>query len=597
MKVLLIAPYKGLAELIKSMEHELWEFTISIHVADLDESKRLLNEYKRSKESFDVIISRGGTAKVLRESTAIPVIDIDISGYDILRILTLLKSYHAKIGMVGFKNVIYSFEAVSSVINVDVEYRVVKEESEVIDTLKELKEQGIQIIVGDAVTVKNATALGVQGVLITSGKESVYEAFNKAKRLKYEISKYSSRAELFDRLLNQLTNPVTLLAEDGEVIFANTALRKQFSSIQQSNFLALHPNISIALKQEMHDYPITFFVSDSPFRQPYRMNIGRVSNSALTVYNFIEFERSDAFDKSEAEVIFYDSNMENIPQLIASDALYHDAINTIIQTSNNNPFTIVGERGTGKRMLLRILWESPRFKQGTITEISFNHPSTSTFNRVMTFLGEFNEQDIVHFCFLEKLTSTQQKRLAEAIEHGSFQSVFSMVGGEERFIEVTERFQQDLKKMIKQFELFFPPLRSREENLEHYIHTFILYFNELYGKQVIGLEKEAMVKLLNYPWYGNMIELRKVVKRLVQRSSDVYIKHVEQTLKEVQNEPSYGNGIFVPINLQQTMEGIERDVIKEVYRQEGENQSKTAKRLGMNRSTLWRKMNRSIKPQ
>ncbi|MDF1511838.1 PrpR N-terminal domain-containing protein, partial [Robertmurraya sp. DFI.2.37] len=89
-------------ESIKAMEGDLASFEIIIHMADITESLLLLETYK--DEEIDFIISRGGTADMLREHTSIPVIDIEVSGYVILRILTLLKGYQQPMEMIAFKN-------------------------------------------------------------------------------------------------------------------------------------------------------------------------------------------------------------------------------------------------------------------------------------------------------------------------------------------------------------------------------------------------------------------------------------------------------------------------------------------------------------
>ncbi|WP_096189977.1 sigma-54-dependent Fis family transcriptional regulator [Evansella halocellulosilytica] len=590
-KTLVIAPYKGLAELINSMEHEFEEFSITSHVADLNQSLVLLENYKRSGEEFDVIISRGGTAKVLRENTSIPVIDIHISGYDILRILTLLKSYNVKIGMVGFKNVIYSFEAVSSVINIDVEYRVVDHESEVKNTLVKMKEQGISIIVGDAITVRLAISLGMQGVLITSGKESVYEAFNKAKALKTEIEKYSSKAETFNNLLNQLSNPVCLMRMNGELYFSNLAFKQRLVSTEKKNFFHIHPKLPLAFDESFMDLPISFYMYEGHFKQPPRMNIGRVSDSKLTTYFYLELENGDLSVDNEVNVIMADANLEHVPQLIASDRLFQETMNDIEQKKEQNSITIIGERGTGKRIFIKMLWEKEPFCQGTMTEFRFNHPSTRTFNRIIQMLQSYSTHDIIHFSQIENLTATQQKKLHETIKNYSLQAIYTFCCDKSIFHETIEKFDRAIKDELLRNAYYFPPLRERQEMIEHMIRTFILHFNERYGKQVIGVEEGALETLIKYPWYGNISELRKAVKLLVKNSSDILIKDVKSVLKTVKIENSQGNQSLIPININQTLSEIERDIIEEVYLQENENQSKASKRLGINRSTLWRKLN------
>jgi len=125
--VLAIAPYPGLSKLITDESTFFPQLNITTLNADMEESLTLLRKY--GKDDFDFIISRGGTAKLLEKHTDIPVIEIQVSGYDILRTLTLLKGYQSKIQMIGFSNIINSFEAVSTIINMDIKYTVVSHEN------------------------------------------------------------------------------------------------------------------------------------------------------------------------------------------------------------------------------------------------------------------------------------------------------------------------------------------------------------------------------------------------------------------------------------------------------------------------------------
>lgn len=589
MKVLLIAPYKGLAALIESMESELEEFSVRTHVADLDKSIKLLDRYKLTGEQFDVIISRGGTAEVLKLNTTIPVIDIHISGYDILRMLTLLKSYNTRIGMVGFKQIIYSFEAVSSVINLDIDYRVVKDESDVMETLVVMKKQGIHIVVGDAVTIKKATTLGMQGVLITSGKESVLDAFQKAKQLKQEVQKYSRQAELFESLFNRLHHPAAILSESGRLQYANRAIKKQMTmSALESNLFKEMPNMAMAFQEEYMSDQINYFVSGSTFKQPSKMNIGKLSDSTLEVYYYMELEPGGKLNENEFDIIFCDPQVEAIPQLIASEESYREAVNLIGE--NDKWFSITGERGTGKRMIIRMIWEFERFRNGMITEVRFNSPSTATFNKVIKMLESSREGDVIHLCYLENLTISQQKKLNDLLERSDAFFVFSTVGDKEMVLETADKLLKELSEKVLFNHIHLAPIRERIDELGGYIRTFILYFNEIYGKQVIGLTEQAMNGMMYYPWHGNMIELRKAVGQLVKTSKDVYITEVEQVISDMKKDQFYGKSSYVPVNFSQPLEAIQMDILKEVYEQENKNQSRTAARLGINRSTLWRKL-------
>src|SRR5690606_16329534 len=121
---------------------------------------------------------------------------------------------------------------------------------------------------------------------------------------------------------------------------------------------------------------------------------------------------------------------------------------------------------------------------------------------------------------------------------------------------------------------------------------FIVQFNEQFGKQVVGLRPEIMRSFLSHPWHGNLIELRNVIKEVVKQANEEFIN---DSALSILNEIKFFNNNnadnkMAYINLDQTLDQIEEDIIQLILDQEKGNQSKVAKRLGINRSTLWRKI-------
>ena len=86
-KTLVIAPYPVMTHLIEDCRQEEQQLDIHLKVANLQEAIPVAKAAE--DQGFDVIISRGGTSKLIEDEVNIPVIDIHVSGYDMLRVLTL----------------------------------------------------------------------------------------------------------------------------------------------------------------------------------------------------------------------------------------------------------------------------------------------------------------------------------------------------------------------------------------------------------------------------------------------------------------------------------------------------------------------------
>ena len=100
-KLLGIAPYEELMSAMTQVSQQFEQLEIDLYTADLDEATKLIKQL--SLENYDAIISRGGTAKLLRKNASLPVIDIPISIYDILGAIKLANNYTEHFAIIGFK--------------------------------------------------------------------------------------------------------------------------------------------------------------------------------------------------------------------------------------------------------------------------------------------------------------------------------------------------------------------------------------------------------------------------------------------------------------------------------------------------------------
>lgn len=110
------------------------------------------------------------------------------------------------------------------------------------------------------------------------------------------------------------------------------------------------------------------------------------------------------------------------------------------------------------------------------------------------------------------------------------------------------------------------------------------------GKQIIGFDSRASLALKQFPWDGNLHQLQRIVYELMLITTPPYISY-ENTMRLLHQETalwvSPGQSGY-QFDLNQTLEHITYDVVRMVLKEENNNQSRTAQRLGIGRSTLWR---------
>lgn len=145
-----------------------------------------------------------------------------------------------------------------------------------------------------------------------------------------------------------------------------------------------------------------------------------------------------------------------------------------------------------------------------------------------------------------------------------------------------------LENRLSCLTLRLPPLRERINDLSSITALYIHRMNITIGKQIIGFEAEAMDLMNSFPWPGNLDQLHHVIKELVVITQTPYITYAD-TKAILDAEPAIScNDPQTTLNLSATLDEMNYQIIQWVLAEEHGNKEKTAKRLGISRSTLWR---------
>ena len=143
-------------------------------------------------------------------------------------------------------------------------------------------------------------------------------------------------------------------------------------------------------------------------------------------------------------------------------------------------------------------------------------------------------------------------------------------------------FRQDLFHRINEFTLHMPELKDRKEDILLFANFFLDQANRELDKQLIGFDDAASKALLEYHWPGNLRQMKNIVRRATLLAQGKIITPNELT--ELQ-EP-----IHTQIGLPLRNEETEKQKIIEALRQTGNNKSRAAQLLGIDRKTLYNKL-------
>lgn len=275
---------------------------------------------------------------------------------------------------------------------------------------------------------------------------------------------------------------------------------------------------------------------------------------------------------------------------------------------------IQGESGTGKELIARAIHHNSgrrdkpfialncgAISEGIIESELFGHEKGAFTGALSARKGMF-ELANGGTLFLDEIGETSlatQVKLLRVLEQKEFMRVggiktirvdINIIAATNTNLEEAVRqktFREDLYYRLKVITLYLPPLRERREDIPLLIQKFIEEFNHEYNKTVQGIESRAMMLLQNYPWPGNIRELKNCIESLVITSPNEIIS--------VTNLPSYILETVYPepeikFKMGTPLDEIERDVIQKTLAYVRGNKTKAAKLLGIGLRTLHRKI-------
>ncbi|MGM0479077.1 MAG: sigma-54-dependent transcriptional regulator [Bacteroidota bacterium] len=279
---------------------------------------------------------------------------------------------------------------------------------------------------------------------------------------------------------------------------------------------------------------------------------------------------------------------------------------------------IIGESGTGKEIVARMIHETSHRSDAPFVAVDCgaltqNLAASELFGHVKgSFTGATSDKK-GHFetanggtLFLDEignLSYENQVNLLRVLQ----ERVIRRVGSEKdvpvdvRIIVATNedlksamrsgKFREDIYYRINEFKIRLPALKENLDDLEDFISFFIDKANQELDKNIKGVEYSVMRALKKYAWPGNIRELKNVMKRAVLLSQTNYIK--DQVLpEEITDAPmNDAMGDEESLELKDVVANAEIKAIKRALKQTGNNKSKCAEVLGIDRKTLYNKMN------
>ena len=285
-----------------------------------------------------------------------------------------------------------------------------------------------------------------------------------------------------------------------------------------------------------------------------------------------------------------------------------------ISDSSSNVF-ITGESGTGKELVARAIHYNGVRKDGPFIAVNCAAiPETLLESELFGYRkGAFTDAKTdkkglvfeanTGTLFLDEITempNTLQAKLLRVIEErevrplGDTRSypidvrIVSTTNRDIQSVIEEGRFREDLYYRLKVIDIELPPLRERRDDIPLLIQHFIEKISVNLKKRISGVSEEALKLLLNYSWPGNVRELENVIERAINLTLKEMIlpEDLPKSLDQKADEKLFEKAVREKLTLSQ----LEKEYIKRVLMEVEGNKSKAAERLGLDRKTLYRKL-------
>ena len=302
--------------------------------------------------------------------------------------------------------------------------------------------------------------------------------------------------------------------------------------------------------------------------------------------------------------------------IIGQSGIMQEVFKSVETVVNSNVTVLIqGESGTGKELIARAIHYHSKTRankpfvavnctalpESLLESELFGHEKGAFTGAVGRRVGKF-EQANNGTIFLDEvglMSPTTQAKVLRVLQEREFERVggADLIKVDVRIISATNKdleaamkkgeFREDLYYRISVFPIKLPPLRDRKEDIPLLAAHFLNKYNDQEGKEIEGISPEALELLMAYNWPGNVRELENAIERAVVLASDVEIgaKELPAAVRSLGEKKLYESDN----TLSSWIEKLEEEALRQALLENEGNISKTAKKLGIGRATIYRK--------
>lgn len=638
-KILFISTSTNMTKITADLADELG-INLHIHNGGLLKGGHIYA--KQHEQEYDVIVSHGNSAEIIRSLVTIPVISIEVTTTNVLNTLLIAKEHcNNTIALILFKyDNLKELYKLQNILNINFRLFIYENQVELKNKINEAINFGLTTLVGigDCI-IEEAAKCNVNAISIECGRKEIEHALKAAKNISGFTNKERQKTKIYKDILDHTNNGIITLDSKNEIISINSPAEK-ILNIQAVRILNKSINTIDVLKilvDKIINRNVVFNKIIEINNIKLIMNIIPIMFENENFNTIISLQEVSKLQQLELKVRseLYKKGLYakyNLQDIVGESKEINDLKIKIVKIAKTDTTILISaETGTGKELVAQSIHNNSLRKHGPFVTINCAAmPETLLESELFGYeegaftgakkggklgLFELAHNGTIFLDEISELPLSLQGRLLRVLQ----EKEILKIGGNHilniniRVIAATNQnllnmvnvgsFRQDLYYRLNIIDIKIPPLRERKGDIPELANKFIDRMNEKYNTMVSQISNEAIKVLVKYNWPGNVRELENFIEKATILSNGFSIDtgFVVDSLSDEENvskkySSSNENNMYekkedesISVRLS-NLSDIELQVIEQANNIYKGDKSDLADILGISRTTLWKRL-------
>ena len=617
------------ADMVPMAEKVVKDMNVEIACLKAISSVDVVNEARLAVEAgAKIVIARGYQAKMIKQYTNIPLIEMKLHAQEIGLLLQkaklMVKKEHPVIALIAFDNMLCDVSYMEELFGVTLKVAVMKRSEETPGILDKMEAYHPDLVIGGEITCNEAERRGYLTLFYRATEESIKEALESARAMAFATEIEKQNTAQFETVLDTSFNGIVKVNMDGNIIVVNKLVEKLIGKEKEDvvgcALAEVFPQIDMdlvgrILKGESENLSTSISLGNKAFMllmAPIEYD-ELINGAIITLHQIADGARGAKRESNKmllhgfsAKTDFGSIYTENVsmkkvledaktfalsesPILIYGQAGIEDYLIAEAVHNNSNrkagPYVSINMRGMDKEHQMEELFrrepvESQRDMAGKGAMIKADHGTL--FIKGMEHLT----LRVQHQILRTMLSRAQMRTDAQPIDALDVRIIGSSKVNLKQMVQ-QGTFSEEFYYMLQGLTLKVPSLNQRVEDLRHYFDREIGRYSEMYNRH-LKITDGGYQKLAKLPWNGNTIQLKAFCERLVLSTEKRVVDEIvlQKLFEELYPEMKETKGESRMV-IYRSPESIE---LSEILERCHGNRNLAAKELGISTTTLWRRM-------